>query len=178
MKIRFTLLIVLLLCILFSGCGIGSDLSESGYKPNDKVEIKDPANAHPWSVSYNLGIDLETYLLDGNAEAIADLFCDKWAVDVEDVQSALNFIDGKIEYIDHKALESGMKEMRNGIYTLYTYAGRRNIHTDNGKEYIIYFSGVAVWEGHPSVIGLERIEIVLAEDRDIVYNLGYGSAIN
>lgn len=165
----------LLSFVLFVGCGIEGDLFESRYKPDEKIDLSDDPDPHPWAVSYNISIDLETYLIEEDAEAIAELFCDAISMDEQQVQGLLDFIDGDIKYYDHQALQSGIKELRNGIYTQYTYAGWTHLYTNRDKEYIVYYSGVVTWEGNPNEIGLGNLKIVDAEDENLFYSLGYGA---
>ncbi|MCH5207187.1 MAG: DUF5104 domain-containing protein [Oscillospiraceae bacterium] len=149
-----------LFCVIICAamlCGItGCGVIKINY---DSTSSTDDVRYFPSRASREMFYSIQRYLKKGNAEALSELFAEDYSTSIDEVQDALNFIDGKILSFDKERLHTDGGKKREGKYTYYSYGGSFYAITDNGKRYLIDFAGCVVDDETPGNVGLEHIRI-------------------
>ncbi len=154
MSKRCFIIIPLLFCLLLSGCG---------FLYTTSIDDKDKS---PWMIARDTRDCFVEYVQTNDTESISDMFCEATPVSAEEIDNLLDNIEGEIVSIETNGINDGLKESRDGVYTIYTYAATCRVLTDSENEYKIGFSGTVIWEEIPSRIGLNHITIMNEETKE------------
>ena len=153
------IILPLLFCLLLSGCG---------FLYTTSIDDKDKS---PRSIARDTRDCFVECVKANDTESISDMFCEATPVSAEEIDNLLDNIEGEIVSIETNGIHDGLKQSRDGVYTIYTYAAICTAYTDDGKEYKLSISGVTAWEGIPSRIGLDSITLA-DEQTDERYGVG------
>jgi hypothetical protein len=127
------------------------------------------------------GNEFLEYLLADDIDAIKNMFCERTLLSRnfdEQLQNALDFIDGKIISYGKIGSGGGERSIEGGRITRRHIAPYiENIVTDSERTYEIIFYMYTHYDGHYDVIGISQLVIKLIENNEKVDYFEVGEII-